>query len=94
MNPKEQLHSEKMKELKKHFKRLKLIAVILWLIANIIIDTVAILFLSIEVMIFAIIISFILSTMYMIKYLNNIDKIRITQETQLMEETPLGRLKI
>jgi hypothetical protein len=94
MNEKEIKHNEKMRNLKKHFKKLKLIAVVLWLAANIIIDTVVILLFSIEIVVFAIIISFILSTMFMIKYLNNIDKIRIAQETQLMEETPLGRLKI
>ena len=94
MNEKEIKHNEKMRNLKKHFKKLKLIAVVLWLAANIIFDTVVILLFSIEIIVFAIIISFILSTMFMIKYLNNVDKIRIAQETQLMEETPLGRLKI
>ena len=94
MNEKEAMHREKMKALKKHFKKLKTVAILLWLAANIIIDSIVIAFFSIEVIIFAIIITTILSTLFMIKYLNNLDKIRITQETQLMEEAPLGRLKI
>lgn len=93
MNNKEQQHNEKMKELQKHFKRLKRIAILIWLAANIVIDALAIAFLTIETIVFVIIIAFILSTMFMIRYLNSIDKIRVTQETLLMEEKSLGRLK-
>lgn len=93
MNEKELKHSQKLQELKKHFKKLKTIAILLWLLANVVIDAIAIAFFSIEVKVFAVIIVLILSTLFMVKYLNNLDKIRITQETQLMEETPLGRLK-
>lgn len=94
MNDKEIMHREKMKALKKHFKKLKAVGILLWLAANIIIDSAVIAFFSIEVIIFAIIITTILSTLFMIKYLNNLDKIRVAQEMQLMEEAPLGRLKI
>ena len=93
MSDKMQKHAQKMEELKKHFKALKSRAIIIWAVVNIAVITLAILFLSVEITIFAIIISAIISTMLMINYLNRLDKIRIAQETQLMEDTPLSRLK-
>lgn len=86
-------YSEKMSQLKKHFKTLKLRAILLWLGVNAVADTLAILFFSVEIIIFSIILVLIISTMIMINYLNRLDKIRITQETQLLEDTPMGRLK-
>lgn len=94
MREKELKHNQKINELKKHFKKLKMIAIALWLVANIVIDTVATVFFTVEVIVFAIIITLIISTMIMINYLNRLDKIRITQETELLEKSPLGRLKI
>lgn len=93
MSEKMQKHAQKMAELKKHFKALKTRAIIIWLVSNLAVITLSILFLSIEITIFAIIICAIISTMIMINYLNRLDKISITQETQLMEDTPLSRLK-
>ena len=93
MSDKMQKHAEKVAELKKHFKALKTRAIIIWLFINLAVIILSILFLSIEITIFAIIISAIISTMIMINYLNRLDKIRIAQETQLMEDTPLRRLK-
>lgn len=93
MDDKSQKHAKKMAELKKHFKALKMRAIIIWAIINILVITLSVLLLSVEITIFAIIICIIISTMIMINYLNRLDKIRIARETQLMEDTPLSRLK-
>jgi len=93
MEQKQKNHTEKMTQLKKHFKFLKRCAILLWLAINIVFITVAILFFSVEVIVFSVIIEIIITTMIMINYLNRLDKIRIAQETQLLEDTPMGRLK-
>ena len=94
MEQKRMKHAEKMNQLKKHFKKLKLRAILLWLAFNIVADVVSIKAFSFEIIIFTIIISLIISTLIMINYLNRLDKIRIAQETQLMEETPMGGLRL
>lgn len=93
MKQKQMSNIEKMEQLKKHFKTLKLRAILIWLSVNVVVDTLSFLFLSIEITIFSVIITFIISAMIMINYLNRLDKIRITQETLLLEDTPVGRLK-
>lgn len=93
MEDKRKQHAEKMKALKKHFKKLKLIAVFLCIAFNIIADVLAFVFASVEVLIFIVIITMILSVMLLINYLNRLDKIRVSQETQLMEEAPLGKMR-
>lgn len=93
MSAKAEKHAEKLAELKKHFKKLKNRAILIWAAINLAVIVLSILFLSIEISIFAIIIGAIISTMIMINYLNRLDKIKLTQETQLMEDTPLSRLK-
>ncbi len=89
-------HSAQMNELRKHFKKLKRITILVWLIVNIVVDVASYLIFQnghIEIFIFVLIITALLSTLVMINTLNRQDKIRITQETQLMEKTPLNRLK-
>lgn len=93
MKQKQMSNIEKMEQLKKHFKTLKLRAILIWLAVNVVVDTLSFLFLSIEITIFTVIITFIISAMIMINYLNRLDKIRITQGTLLLEDTPVGRLK-
>lgn len=93
MDDKRQQHTEKLKSLKKHFKKLKLIAILICLAFNIVVDLVAFAIASAEIIVFSVIIALILSVMLLFNYLNRLDKIRITQETQLLEETPLGRMK-
>ena len=93
MKQKQMSNIEKMEQLKKHFKTLKLRAILIWLAVNVVVDILSFLFLSIEITIFTVIITFIISAMIMINYLNRLDKIRITQETLLLEDTPVGRLK-
>ena len=93
MDQKKQEHYEKMQQLKKHFKRLKRRAILIWIVIYALIIAAAVSFLDISMVIATIIITGIASTMIMINYLNRLDKIRVTQETQLMEDTPLSRLK-
>ncbi len=93
MEQKQAVHLEKMQQLRKHFKKLKLRAILLWLAFCVAAITVALMFLSVEMTIITVIVAFIISTMFMINYLNRLDGIRIAQETQLMEETPMGKMK-
>lgn len=89
-------HSDKLKELKKRFKKLKIRAIVIWLIYNVIVDTVAFVLFGkfrIEWLVFTLIVSTAISTLVMINTLNRWDKLRIAQETQLMEQSPMGRLK-
>ena len=93
MEDKRQQHEAKMKALKKHFTKLKLIAVLICLAFNIVVDAIVFAVASAEIIVFAVLITLILSVMLLINYLNRLDKIKIAQETQLMEETPLGKMK-
>ena len=93
MEEKRRQHEEKMSALKKHFKKLKSIAVLCWLAFNVIVDTLVIVFASVEVKIFAVLVTLWLSCMFLFTYLRKINKIKVTQETQLMEEGPLGKMK-
>lgn len=93
MENKQKKHAEQMKELKKRFKKYKLLATLVWLSVLAVIITCLFLFATVEVIIFGIIISVIITTMIYINYLNRLDKIRVAQETQLMEEAPLGKMK-
>lgn len=93
MNEKLKQHEEKMKALKKHFKKLKLIAILLCVAFNIVVDTVVIIFASVEVKIFAILVTLWLSCMFLFTHLRKLNRIKFTQESLLMEETPLGKMK-
>ncbi len=89
-------HSEKLKELKKRFSKLKIRAAVIWLIYNVIVDVAAFAVFGssrVEWLVFTLIVSTAISTLVMINTLNRWDKLRISQETQLMEQTPMGRLK-
>jgi membrane protein YdbS with pleckstrin-like domain len=89
-------HSDKLKELKKRFRKLKIRAIVIWLVYNVIVDTVAFVLFGnfrIEWLVFTIIVSTTISTLFMINTLNRWDKLRFSQESQLMEQTPMGRLK-
>lgn len=94
MEEKRRQHTEKLKSLKKHFKKLKLIAILICLSFNIVVDIIVFSIASAEIIVFSVIIALILSVMLLFNYLNRLDKIRIAQETQLMEETPLGKMKL
>lgn len=96
MEEKSTSHTEKLQELNKRFKLLKLRTVLIWLLYNIVVDIAAFFVLhgsNIEIMVCIIVISTIISTMVMINSLNKWDKIKATQEAQLLEKTPLSRLK-
>ena len=93
MNEKQKQHEEKMQLLKKHFRKLKLIAILLCAAFNIVVDVLVILFASVEIKIFAVLVTLWLSCMFLFTYLRKLNKISATQEAQLMEETPLGRMK-
>ena len=93
MEEKRQQHEEKMKVLKKHFEKLKLIAILLCVAFNVIVDVLVIIFASIEIKIFAALVTLWLSCMFLFTYLRKLNKIKVTQETQLLEETPLGKMK-
>ncbi len=90
-------HEQKIKQVKKYYKKLKRITILIWLIINIAVDVAAYVIwhnAHIEITIFVILIGTMLSTLFMIKRLNNLDKICYTQEMQLLEKTPLNRFKI
>lgn len=91
---KQEQHAEKLRELKKHFSRLKLRAFIIWLLANLVINTVTFLFFTVEIIVAALIIGIIITTMIFINYLNRLDKIRVAQEMRITEEAPVNRLKL
>ena len=57
MEERRKQHEEKMKALKKHFKKLKLIAVLSCIAFNIAVDTIVILFASVEIKIFAVLVT-------------------------------------
>lgn len=94
MTEEQKQHEEKMLLLKKYFRKLKLRASLLCFAFNVVVDTLVIIFVSVEVIIFAILVTLWLSCMFLFTYLRKLNKIKITQETQLMEETPLGKMKI
>ena len=94
---KREKHEEQIKQIGKYYKKLKRITILIWLIFNLIVDIGAYLIwhnAHIEITIFVILVSTMLSTLFMIKRLNNLDKICHTQEMQLLEKTPLNRFKI
>ena len=96
MEEKGATHTEKLQELNKRFKLLKLKTVLFWLLYNIVVDVAAFFVLhgsNIEIMVCVMVISTIISTMVMINSLNKWDKLKAAQETQLLEKTPLSRLK-
>lgn len=93
MNDKTKQHEEKMKALKKHFKKLKLIAILLCVAFNVVVDTLVFVFASVEIIVFAVIVTLWISCMVLFAYLRQLYKIKTTQETQLMEETPLGKMR-
>ena len=93
MTEKQKQHEEKMLLLKKHFRKLKLRASLLCFAFNVVVDILVILFASVEVRIFVILVTLWLSCMFLFTYLRKINKIQYTQELQLMEETPLGKMK-
>lgn len=94
MEEKRRQHEEKMTALKKHFKKLKLIAILCCVAFNLVVDTLVILFASVEIKIFAILVVLWLSCMFLFTYLRKINRIKYTQETQLMEESPLGKMRL
>ncbi len=93
MNEKMKQHEEKMKLLKKHFRKLKLIAILLCAGFNIVVDTLVITLASVEIRIFAVLVTLWLSCMFLFTYLRKLNKIKAAQESLLMEETPLGKMK-
>ena len=93
MTEKQKQHEEKMLLLKKHFRKLRLKAWLLWAAFNIVVDFLVISFASVEVRIFAVLVTLWLSCMFLFTYLRKLNKIKFSQETQLMEETPLGKMR-
>lgn len=96
MEEKVATHTEKLQELEKRFKLLKFKTVLFWILYNAAVDIATYLVLhgsNIEIMVCVMVISTIISTMVMINSLNKWDKLKAAQETQLLEKTPLSRLK-
>lgn len=97
MSEKQQIYNEKLNSLTKHFKKMKTITVFCWLLFNIAVDVTTFLVFKgehIELFVFSFILAAMISTLIMVNTLNRLDKIRVAQETLLIEQAPLGKIKI
>lgn len=97
MNEKEQEYIEKIRALTKHFKKLKIITISIWLLFNIAVDVTTFLVFKdehIELFVFSFILAAMISTLIMVNTLNRQDRTRVAQENLLIEQAPLGKIKI
>lgn len=97
MNENWQEFEKKRDLLHKKYKKLKRKPKLIWLVYNIIIEVCLFAFIGEGNYPYAILISllsFTLSSVYMIKAINNLSKVEAEQDLLLMNDAPVGKLKI